>query len=144
MNSRSIFQNRVDRVLGDLKWQCCIPYIDDIIIYSKIIKEHLEHIKEVFRRLKEVGFHLKLRKCEFFIEQMEFLGHTINKDSIKPNKDKIRAMIDMPAPKIKSNGKSFLGLRSYYRRFIRNFASCIHHMRFLTMKKTKMVWTKEC
>jgi hypothetical protein len=121
-----------------------MPYIDNIIIYSKTIKEHLEHIKNVFRRLKEVGFHLKLRKCEFFMEQMEFLGHTINKDGIRPNKDKIRAIIDMPALKTKSNVKSFLGLRSYYRRFIRNFASRIHHMRFLTMEKTKMVWTKEC
>jgi hypothetical protein len=61
MNSGSIFQNRVDRALGDLKWKCCMPYIDDIIIYSKTIDEHLEHIKEVFKRLKEVGFHLKLR-----------------------------------------------------------------------------------
>jgi hypothetical protein len=121
-----------------------MPNIDDIIIYSKTIKEHLEHIKEVFRRLKEVGFHLILRKCEFFIEQMEFLGHTINKDGIRPNKDKIRAIVDMPVPKTKSNVKSFLGLKSYYRRFIRNFASRSHHMRFLTMEKTKMVWTDEC
>jgi hypothetical protein len=112
MNSGSIFQNRVDRVLGDLKWQCCMPHIDDIIIYSKTIEEHLEHIKEVFRRLKEVGFHLKLRKCKFFMEQMEFLGHAINKDGIRPNKDKIRAIIDMLASKTKSNAKSFLG--SYY------------------------------
>jgi hypothetical protein len=60
------------------------------------------------------GFHLKLRRCEFFMEQMEFLGHTINKDGIRPNKDKIRAIIDMPGPKTKSNMKSFLGLGSYY------------------------------
>jgi hypothetical protein len=60
-----------------------MPYIDDIIIYSKTIEEHLEHIKEVFRRLKEVGFHLKLRKYEFFIEQMKFLGYTIKSDQIK-------------------------------------------------------------
>jgi hypothetical protein len=76
------------------------------------------------------------------MEQMEFLGHTINKDSIRPNKDKIRVIIDNPAPKTKSNVKSFRG--SYYRRFIRNFASRTYHMRFLTMEKTKMVWTKEC
>jgi hypothetical protein len=94
--------------------------------------------------LKEVGFYLKLRKCEFFIEQMEFRGHTINKDGIGPNKDKIRAIVDMTVPKTKSNMKSFLRLRSYSRRFIKNFASCIYYMRFLTMKKTKMVWTDEC
>jgi hypothetical protein len=57
------------------------------------------------------------------MEQLEFLGHTINKDGITPNKDKIRAIIDMPAPKTNSNVKSFLGLGSYYPRFIRNFAS---------------------
>jgi hypothetical protein len=139
MNSRSIFQNRVDRALGDLKWQCCMPSLDDIITYSKTIEEHLKHIKEVFRRLKEVGFHLKLRKCKFFMEQIEFLGHTINKDGIRPNKDKIRAIIDMPALKTKFNVKSFHKLGSYYPRFIRNFASHTHHMRFLTIEKTKMI-----
>jgi hypothetical protein len=102
MNSGSIFQNRVDRALGDLKWKCCMLYIDNIIIYSKTIDEHLEHIKEVFKRLKEVGFHLKLRKCEFFMEQMEFLGHTIDREGIRPNKDKIKAILDMPVPKNKN------------------------------------------
>jgi hypothetical protein len=121
-----------------------MPYIDDIIIYSKTIDEHLEHIKEVFKRLKEVGFHLKLRKCEFFMEQMEFLGHTIDREGIRPNKDKIKAILDMPVPKTKTNVKSFLGLGSYYRRFIKNFAAQTHHMRFLTMEKTRMTWTKEC
>jgi hypothetical protein len=138
MNSGSIFQNRVDRALRDLKWKCCMPYIDDII------DEHLEHIKEVFKRLKEVGFHLKLRKCEFFMEQIEFLGHTIDRESIRPNKDKIKAILDMLVPKTKTNVKSFLGLGSYYRRFIKNFVARTHHMRFLTMEKTRMTWTKEC
>ena len=69
-----------------------MPSIDDIIIYSKSLKEHLEHIKEVFSKLREAGFHLKLRKCKFFKEQIEFLGHTINKDGIRPNKEKIKAI----------------------------------------------------
>jgi hypothetical protein len=118
MNSGSIFQNRVDQALGDLKWKCCMLYINNIIIYSKTIDEHLEHIKEVFKRLKKVGFHVKLRKCEFFMEQMEFLGHTIDREGIRS-----KAILDILVPKTKTTVKSFLGLGSYYWRFIKNFAA---------------------
>jgi hypothetical protein len=68
-------------------------------------------------------YHLKLRKCEFFMEQMEFLGYTIDREGIRPNKNKIKAILDMLVPKTKTNVKSFLGLGSYYRRFIKNFVA---------------------
>jgi hypothetical protein len=126
MNSGSIFQNRVNRALRD---KCYMPDIDDIIIYSKNIKEQLE---QVFKRLKVVGFHLKLRKCEFYMEQIEFLGHTITKDDIRPNIDKIRAIVNMPPPNTKSKVKSFLGLGSYYQRFIKSFARRTYYIKKLT------------
>jgi hypothetical protein len=75
---------------------------------------------------------------------MEFLGHTIDREGIRPNKDKIKAILDMLVPKTKTKVKSFLGLESYYRRFIKNFAAQTHHMRCLIMEKTRITWTKEC
>jgi len=144
MNSGAIFQNRVDRALGDLKWKCCMPYIDDIIIFSKTEEEHMKHIEEVFSRLAKVGFHLKLRKCEFFKEEIEFLGHVINRDGIKPNPEKVKAISEMPPPKTKSNVKSFLGLASYYRRFIKDFAKRTYHIRNLTKEDSRMIWSNDC
>jgi hypothetical protein len=104
---KDTFAPRVYYYPGSVSVNCAINYyyIDNIIIYSKTIDEHLEHIKEVFKRLKEVELHLKLRKCEFFMEQMEFLGHTIDREGIRPNKDKIKAILDMPVPKTKTNVK---------------------------------------
>jgi hypothetical protein len=78
------------------------------------------------------------------MEQIEFLGHTITKDGIRPNKDKIRAIADMPPPNTKRKVKSFLGLGSYYRRFIKNFAKRTYYIRKLTRENTKMVWSEKC
>ena len=93
-------------------------YLDDIIIYSRSEKEHLEHLKEIFTRLKAAGLKLKLEKCCFFKKHIQYLGHLISADGIQPLPEKLQSITKMPAPRSPKGVKQFLGLVGYYRKFI--------------------------
>ena len=97
-------------------------YLDDIIIYGRSEKEHLEHLEKIFIRLKAAGLKLKLEKCCFFKKQIQYLGHFILADSIQPLPEKLKSIAKMPAPKNPKEVKQFLGLVGYYRKFIPRFA----------------------
>ena len=142
--SPAIFQRAVYEVLGDMMWKNVMPYIDDVIIYSKSFKEHLKHLDELFRRIHGAGFFLKLRKCEFMMQEMEYLGHTLSMNGVAPSKEKVQAIMNMPAPKNAKDVKRFMGLGSYYRKFIKNFSKRTVSMRKLTRNNTKFEWTDEC
>ena len=97
-------------------------YLDDIIIYSRSEKEHLEHLEEIFTRLKAAGLKLKLEKCHFFKKHIQYLGHLISADGIQPLPEKLESITKMPAPRNPKEVKQFLGLVGYYRKFIPRFA----------------------
>ena len=97
-------------------------YLDDIIIYSRSEKEHLEHLEEIFTRLKTAGLKLKLEKCCFFKKHIQYLGHLISADGIQPLPEKLESIAKMPAPKNPKEVKQFLGLVGYYRKFVPRFA----------------------
>lgn len=142
--SPAIFQKAVFETLGDMAWKSAMPYIDDVIIYSKSFKDHLRHLEELFTKLANAGFYLKLRKCEFLMQEMEYLGHKISINGISPSAEKIQAILKMPVPKNSKGVKRFLGLGSYYRRFIPKFAERTTNMRRLTRSKVKFEWSQEC
>lgn len=125
-------------------WKSAIPYIDDIIIFSKSFKEHLMHLRQLFTKVKEANFFLKLRKCEFLMESMEYLGHHISAEGIMPSPEKVKAVLHMPVPKDSKAVKRFLGLGSYYRKFIKNYAARTHQLRLLTRKDHVFKWTDDC
>ena len=89
-------------------------YLDDIIIYSRSEKEHLEHLEEIFSRLKAAGLKLKLEKCCFFNKHIQYLGHLISAEGIQPLLEKLESIANMPAPKNPKEVKQFLGLVGYY------------------------------
>lgn len=96
--------------------------MDDIIVFSTSLEEHLMSLRKVFAKLKEANLKLQLDKCEFLKKETEFLGHIITTEGIKPNPIKINAIKNFPIPKIPKQIKSFLGLCGFYRKFIPNFA----------------------
>ena len=97
-------------------------YLDDIIIYNRSEKEHLEHLEEIFIRQKAAGLKLKLEQCCFFKKHIQYLGHLISAEGIQPLPEKLKSIAKMPAPKNPKEVKQFLGLVVYYRKFIPRFA----------------------
>lgn len=121
-NAPSTFQRVMDNILRGLNNEICLVYLDDIIIFSANLQEHMIRLRTVFDRLKDANFKIQLDKCEFLKKEVAFLGHIITPDGKKPNPDKIKAIQNFPIPKTVKEIKSFLGLVGYYRKFINNFA----------------------
>ena len=128
-NAPATFQRLMDNVLKDLQGKICLVYMDDIIVFSTSLQEHISNLKAVFQKLKESNLLCKT---------VEFLGHIITPKGVKPNPKKIAAIQKFPLPKTSRDIKSFLGLIGYYRKFIKNFA---HITKPLTncLKKNKKV-----
>src|SRR4051794_8658670 len=91
-NSPSIFQRAMQSVLKDQLNKFCMVYIDDIIIFSNTIEEHIEHVKEVLTALHKHKFYAKLTKCQFLVKEVEFLGHVISAEGIKTDPRKAIAL----------------------------------------------------
>ena len=121
-NSPATFQRVMDNILKEYLNKFCLVYMDDIIIFSKSQNEHLQHISAIFKKMREYNLKVQLDKSEFLRKDVEFLGHIITPDGIKPNPSKISAIEKYPIPTTTKEIKRFLGLIGYYRRFIANFA----------------------
>jgi hypothetical protein len=143
-NSPSTFQRVMNQVIGDAKGRWAWVHIDDIIVYSKSFREHLEHLAEMFVRIRKYNLYLKISKCEFACEEMEYLGHMIGPTSIKPMESKTSAIRNCRKPSDRREVKSFLGLAGYYRRFIPKFAEKARPLTRLTSPKLQFEWTKDC
>ena len=136
------FQKLINDVLRGCNF--AMGYLDDIIIYSRSEKEHLEHLEEIFIRLKAAGLKLKLEKCCFFKKHIQYLGHLISADGIQPLPEKLKSIAKMPAPKNSKEVKQFLGLVGYYRKFVPRFADISRVLTHLTKKDVEFKWTPEC
>lgn len=121
-NAPATFQRVMDNVLKGLQGKICLVYMDDIIIYSTSLQEHLVNLTKVFQRLRDTNLKIQIDKSEFLKKEVAFLGHIITPKGIKPNPDKIQAILKYPIPKTPRQIKAFLGLLGYYRKFIKDFA----------------------
>ena len=113
----------MDVVLSGLNLDICLVYLDDIVTFSKTVEEHLERLDAVFSRLRQAGLKLKPEKCKFFQKSVTFLGHEISDQGIGTCQEKIKAVSEWPVPTNIREVRAFVGLASYYRRFVQNFAS---------------------
>ena len=143
-NAPATFQRLMENVLKGLQWKTCLVYLDDVIIYSKTPEEHLERLREVFGRLREAGLKLKPTKCQFFQHNVNYLGHVISEDGVETDPDKIKTVTEWPIPISAKQVRSFLGLASYYRRFIQGFATIAAPLYRLTEKDAQFKWTDQC
>ena len=147
-NAPATFQRLMDIVLAGLKWQCCLVYIDDVVIYSPTFEQHLIDLKKVFQALRAANLTLKASKCHFCRREMRYLGHIITQQGIKPDPNLIKSVIDFPQPRKIKDVQSFLGLTGYYRRFIKNYAKIaeplLKQLRHSQKTNHHLQWSEEC
>ena len=137
------FQCLVEKVLVGLTWKICVPYLDDIIIFSSTPEEHLERLRLVFQRFRANNLKINPDKCDFFKMEVQFLGHILSKDGLEVDPSKIEAVQKFPLPRSQTEVKSFLGLASYYRRFVPKFAELARPLHKASETSTKFGWTPE-
>ena len=109
-------------------------FIDDILVYSKSEEEHAKHLRFVLQTLRNHQLYAKFSKCEFWLEQVAFLGYVVSKDGIQVDSKKIEAVADWPRPTTIIEIRSFLGLAGYYRRFMKDFSKIAAPLMRLTQK----------
>ena len=119
-----------------------LVFFDDILIYSPNWHMHLEHVKQTFEILRHHTFFLKLKKCAFGQQELEYLGHIVTAHGVKVDQTKIQAMLDWPRPTNISELRGFLGLTGYYRKFVRNYGLLARPLTNL-LKKGQFGWTAE-
>jgi RNase H-like domain found in reverse transcriptase/Reverse transcriptase (RNA-dependent DNA polymerase)/Integrase zinc binding domain/Integrase core domain/Zinc knuckle len=122
----------------------CMPYMDDILIFSHDIKNHVEDVRRVLQRFSENGLRLKLKKCQFGLSSVKYLGHVVSKDGIQVNPEKVECVLAMSAPKNVKMLQSFLGLCNYYNKFIPSYAKICKPFFHLLRKGVSYVWSDEC
>jgi hypothetical protein len=142
-NAPATFQRLMNKVLNGMLNRGVVVYLDDINIYTKTFEEHLEKLEEVFRRIKVAGLKIKPSKCKFAKSELTFLGHVISNKGILPDPDKIEKVKNFPRPTNITGIRSFLGLASYYRKFIKDFSALARPMNQLIKKNEPFVWTQE-
>lgn len=142
-NAPATFQRVMDCVLRDYLGKFCLVYMDDIIVFSPSLQEHTIHLRKVFNQLKEAHLKIQLDKCEFFKKEVQFLGHTVSEDGVRPNFDKIEIIKKWPIPKNEKQVRQFLGILGYYRRFIKDFAKLVKPLTKLLRKDSLFEITKE-
>lgn len=143
-NAPATFERMMDTVLRGLKWKSCLCYLDDIVIFSSTFELHLQRLDEVLTCLSAAGLQLNTKKCHFASKTIKVLGHLVSKDGIRPDPEKITAVLRFPRPQRSKELRSFLGLASYFRRFIRDFATIAAPLHRLLPSGTPYVWSDEC
>src|SRR5215471_5792617 len=142
-NAPATFQRTMDKVLGDIKDKFVMVYLDDVIIYSNTFEEHLKYVEEVLKRIRIAGLRLKAEKCKFAAQELQFLGHIVGKEGVNPDPEKVDKIVNYPVPKNIRELRGVLGLFSYYRRFIKDFAKKAEPLYSLLKKDIEYKWTSE-
>jgi hypothetical protein len=133
-NAPSSFMRLMNHVLRAFIGKFVVVYFDDILIYSKTLEEHAEHIKQVLDVLKKEKLFANLEKCTFCTDQVVFLGFVVSGQGIQVDESKVVAIKEWPTPKNVSQVRSFHGLAGFYRRFVKDFSTIAAPLNELTKK----------
>ncbi|GJV56300.1 putative reverse transcriptase domain-containing protein [Tanacetum coccineum] len=142
-NAPTIFMDLMNHVCKPYLDKFVIVFIDDILIYSKSEEEHEVHLKTILDLLKKEKLYAKFSKCEFWLQEVQFLGHVVNRDGIHVDPSKVESVKNWKTPESPTEIHSFLGLAGYYRRFIENFSKIAKPLTLLTQKNKTYVWGDE-
>ncbi|UYV84336.1 K02A2.6-like [Cordylochernes scorpioides] len=143
-NAPATFERLIELVLKGLTWKTCLVYLDDIMVMGRTFEEHLRNLQEVFDRFRANNLALNPKKCQLFQKSVKFLGHIVSTEGIRTSDDKIFAIKNWPEPRDKHELRSFLGLCTYYRRFVEGYADIAAPLHRLTEARASFHWNEEC
>jgi hypothetical protein len=132
----NVFMEYLDRFV--------VVFIDDILVFSKTMEEHEEHLRLVLEKLRSNQLYAKFSKCEFWLTEVPFLGHIISARGVSVDPGKVKDVLNWMPPTTISEIWSFIGLAGYYRRFIKDLSKIAKPMTKLLEKNKAFEWTKEC
>ncbi|KAK1650141.1 hypothetical protein QYE76_067946 [Lolium multiflorum] len=142
-NAPATFMRLMNSVFMEYLDKFVIIYIDDILVYSKTEEEHTEHLRLVLTKLREHRLYAKFSKCEFWLQELIFLGHVVSAKGVAVIPEKVQSVLDWKTPKSAKEIRSFLGLAGYYRRYIENFSKIAKPMTDLLKKDKKFEWSEK-
>lgn len=143
-NAPATFERLMERVLTNVPRTRCVVYLDDLLVHAKDFEGALANLKEVFEAIRRAGLRLNPSKCNLLSRETEFLGHIISAEGVATNPAKVEAVREWPIPANVGELRSFLGLASYYRRFVRDFATIASPLHRLTEKGQSFIWDDRC
>jgi len=138
----SVFQRLTDLALCWLTYECCLVYLDDIIVFARDFYTHLHRLQAVFDRFQTAKLKLHINKCFLFQRRVEFLGHVLSESGVEVQAAKVEAVQRWPVPRNLTDVRAFLGLCSYYRRFIADFATIAAPLYELQRKNVRFHWSE--
>ena len=121
-NALAMFQHVMQDYLGELNLNYCLIYLDDLVVYSRTLDDHLYHLCAVFNRFQEHNLKLKPSKCSFFQEEITYLGHRVSTEGVKPSDVNVQKILDTSPPSTYTQIREFIGMANHYRRFIKDFS----------------------
>ncbi|RVX06329.1 Transposon Tf2-2 polyprotein [Vitis vinifera] len=143
-NAPAAFMDLMNRVFKPYLDQFVVVFIDDILVYSRSREEHEGHLSIVLQTFRDKQLYAKLKKCEFWLDRISFLGHVVSNDGISVDPGKVDAVANWRRPSTVTEIRSFLGLAGYYRRFIEGFSKIALPLTKLTQKGVKFEWSDDC
>ncbi|KAJ4978086.1 hypothetical protein NE237_008866 [Protea cynaroides] len=143
-NMPSIFCTLMNKLFHPYLDRFVVIYLDDIVIYSHTLEEHVEHLKIVFKVLKHNQLYVKKEKCAFAQEEIMFLGHKVGGGTLAMDDSKVRAIKEWGVPTKVTELRSFLGLVNYYQRFIKGYSARVAPLMDLLKKNMAWQWSDAC
>jgi hypothetical protein len=140
-NAPASFQSLINNTLREYLDVFAVVYLDDILIFSSSLEQHINHVRLVLERLRNAGLYVKGEKCEFHVDHVEFLGFCINPSGVTMDPKKVSAIMDWPSPKSLHDVQSFLGFANFYRRFIHDYSRLSLPLTSLLKKGVVFQWT---
>ena len=144
VNAPATFQRLMEVVLSGLARRVCVVYLDDVLVFGRTVAEHNANLTQVLERLRRAGLRLKPKKCRFALTEVEYLGHVVSAQGVRTDPKKIEAVERFSTPQDVKTLRSFLGLASYYRKFVPDFAKVAGPLHALTRKGVPFLWTQSC
>ena len=132
----SVFMPELDKFV--------VVFIDDILVYSKNKEEHAKHLRIVLTRLREHQLYAKFSKCDFWLKEVQFLGHILLAEGVVVDPSKVKDVLDWKPPTTVHQVRSFLGLAGYYRQFIPDFSKVSKSITELLKNQVKFAWSSDC
>ena len=147
-NAPAVFQRLMQQVLAGLQSESATEvvsvYLNDVIVFSETLIDHINHLKAVFDCLRKAKLMLNLKKCRIVCDEVEYLGHVVTPQGLKPNNRNLDAVKCFPPPTNLKQLQQFLGLTSYYHRFIPGYAGIAYPLHSLTRKGALFEWSADC